>query len=86
MSPFSALGIASSLFDLLQSSTSKTSSSVTGLADGTDFSTSLKVRLAELQANSITTITSGAANASSTSSPHGNRLHIHHFVESRAVT
>ncbi len=69
MSPFSALGIASSLFDLLQSSTSKTSSSVTGLADGTDFSTSLKVRLAELQANSITTITSGAASTSSTSSP-----------------
>ena len=85
MSPFSALGIASKLFDLLQSTSSKTTSA-TNLADGTDFSTSLKVRLAELQANSITTITSGAANASSTSSPHGNRLHIHHFVESRAVT
>ena len=45
MSPFSALGIASSLFDLLQSSTSKTSSSVTGLADGTELAAQKLSRL-----------------------------------------
>jgi len=69
MSLFSALGIASSLFELLQSSSSKTSSSATGLADGTDFSTSLKLRLAELQANSVNSITSSAVGSSSGSSP-----------------
>ncbi len=68
MSPFSALGIASKLFDLLQSTASKTASA-TNLADGTDFSTSLKVRLAELQANSVNSLTSDAASVSSTSSP-----------------
>lgn len=68
MSPFSALGIASNLFDLLQSSTSKTASA-TSLADGTDFSTSLKVRLAELQANSVNSLTSDALGGSSSSSP-----------------
>lgn len=69
MSLFSALGIASSLFDLLQSTTSKTSSSTTSLTDGTDFSSSLKLRLAELQANSVNSITSGALGASSGASP-----------------
>lgn len=68
MSLFSALGIASSLFGLLQSATSKTSSSSTNIADSADFSTSLKMRLAELQANSISSITSGVQGTSSGSS------------------
>ena len=68
MSLFSALGIASSLFGLLQSATSKTSSSSTNLGNSADFSTSLKMRMAELQANSINSITSGVAGTSSGSS------------------
>lgn len=68
MSLFSTLGIASNLFDLLQSTTSKPSSSTTSLTNGTDFSSSLKLRLAELQANSVSSITSGALGASSGSS------------------
>ena len=64
MSLFSALGIASSLFGLLQSATSKTSSSSTNLGDSADFSTSLKMRMAELQANSVNSITSGVSGAS----------------------
>jgi flagellar capping protein FliD len=68
MSLFSALGIASSLFGLLQSATSKTSSSSTNLGNNADFSTSLKMRMAELQANSINSITSGVAGTSSGSS------------------
>lgn len=60
MSLFSALGIASNLFDLLQSTTGKTTQA-SSLAAGTDFSTSLKVRLAELQANSVSSITSIAS-------------------------
>ncbi|MFT3847311.1 MAG: hypothetical protein QM739_01135 [Propionivibrio sp.] len=69
MSLFSTLGITSSLFDLLQSTTSKTSSSASDLGDGTDFSSSLKLRLAEFQANSLNSITSGALSSSSDTSP-----------------
>ena len=68
MSLFSALGIASSLFGLLQSSTSKTSSSTTSLTDSADFATSLKMRMAELQANSVSSITSGVLGTSSSGS------------------
>ena len=68
MSLFSALGIASSLFGLLQSSTSKTSSSATSLTDSADFATSLKMRMAELQANSVSSITSGVLGTSSSGS------------------
>ena len=68
MSLFSALGIASSLFGLLQSSTSKTSSSTTSLTDSADFATSLKMRMAELQANSVNSITSGVLGTSSSGS------------------
>ena len=68
MSLFSALGIASSLFGLLQSSISKTSSSTTSLTDSADFATSLKVRMAELQANSVNSITSGVLGTSSSGS------------------
>ena len=68
MSLFSALGIASSLFGLLQSATSKTSSSTTNLANSADFSTSLKMRMAELQANSVSSITNGVSGTTSGSS------------------
>lgn len=67
MSLNSALGIASSLFGLLQSGTGKTSSS-TSLADSTDFSSSLKLRLAELQASSVNSLTNGMLGTSSDAS------------------
>ncbi len=62
MSLFSALGIASNLFDLLQSTTGKTTQA-SSLAAGADFSTSLKISLAELQAHSVSSITSVASSA-----------------------
>ena len=68
MSPFSALGVASSLYDLLQSTTSKAASSTSHVAGSTDFASSLKLRLAELQASSINSISSVALGGSSSSS------------------
>lgn len=69
MSPFSALGVASSLYDLLQSTTNKASSSTSNVSGSTDFASSLKLRLAELQANSISTLSNVALGTSSNSSP-----------------
>jgi len=68
MSLFSALGIANNLFGLLQSASSKTSSSTASLTDSADFATSLKVRMAELQASSVNSITSGVLGTSSSGS------------------
>lgn len=68
MSLFPALGITNNVFDLLQSVAGKTASSVSSASDSTDFSTSLKLRVAELQANAVSLITSGVLGTSAQSS------------------